>query len=56
MKFVAIGFAALAFAACATMGSRPMETAADAKFRAIYEAEWTWRQSLDPEDDEDTVE
>jgi uncharacterized protein (DUF885 family) len=56
MKFVAIGFAALAFAACATMGSRPMETAADAKFRAIYEAEWTWRQSLDPEDDEDTVD
>ncbi len=56
MKFVAIGFAALAFAACATMGGAPMETAADAKFRAIYEAEWTWRQSLDPEEDEDTVD
>lgn len=56
MKFVAIGFAAFAFAACATMGSGPMETAADATFRAIYEAEWGWRQSLDPEEDEDTVD
>jgi len=33
-----------------------METPADAKFRAIYETEWAWRQSLDPEDDEDTVD
>ncbi len=56
MKFVAIGFAAMTLAACATMGSGPMATGADAKFRAIYEAEWDWRQSLDPEEDEDSVD
>jgi len=56
MKFVTVGLAALAFAACTTMGGAPIETAADAKFRAIYETEWAWRQSLDPEDDEDTVD
>lgn len=56
MKFVAISFAALAIAACATMGGAPMETAADAKFRAIYETEWAWRQSDDQEPDEDSID
>lgn len=56
MKLVAMTVAAMALAACATVGGRAPESALDQKFRAIYEAEWTWRQNLEPEDDDDTVD
>ncbi len=56
MKRLAMGVAAMTLAACATIGGRPPESPADAKFRTIYESEWTWRQSLDPEEDDDTVD
>jgi len=44
----------VALSACASIAGAPHESAADARFRNIYETEWTWRNSLDPEDDEDT--
>jgi hypothetical protein len=40
--------------ACATLGGSPAESAADARFRAIYETEWEWRQASEPEEDSDT--
>jgi uncharacterized protein (DUF885 family) len=43
---------ALAVSACATLAPRD-ETAADAKFRAIYETEWAWRIALDPAGEDD---
>jgi uncharacterized protein (DUF885 family) len=43
--------------ACATMSGAPRASVADAKFRTIYETEWTWRNTLDPVgDDEDPDE
>ncbi len=56
MKRLAMGVAAMALAACATMGGRPPESMADGQFRSIYEAEWAWRLSLDPEEDDDTID
>jgi uncharacterized protein (DUF885 family) len=40
--------------ACASIAGAPHESSADVRFRAIYEAEWEWRNSLDPELDDDT--
>lgn len=45
-----------ATAACASLSSAPGESRADARFRAIYEAEWEWRQASEPEEDSDTPE
>lgn len=56
MKRAMAGLAMAVAAACATVGSPPSEHAEDAKFRAIYETEWAWRQSLDPQEDDDTVD
>ena len=54
MKSVLVGVAFGMLAACTTMSGSPGETAADASFRAIYEAEWEWRKTLDPEEDEES--
>lgn len=54
MKSVLAGVAFGVLAACATIGGNPEESAADARFRAIYEAEWDWRKTLDPEEDEES--
>jgi uncharacterized protein (DUF885 family) len=43
-----------ALSACATLGGAPAESAADARFRQIYETEWAWRQASEPEEDSDT--
>lgn len=53
MKRIIVGVAMMALAACATMGGAPGESAAEAKFRQIYETEWAWRQASEP-DDSDT--
>jgi uncharacterized protein (DUF885 family) len=44
----------LALSACATTPLARRETAEDARFRTIYEAEWAWRQSLGPQEEDDT--
>ncbi len=54
MKSVLVGVAFGMLAACTTMSGSPGETAADARFRAIYESEWEWRKTLDPEEDEES--
>lgn len=41
-------------AACTTLGSTPGELRADAQFRTIYEAEWAWRGTYDPQWDDAT--
>jgi uncharacterized protein (DUF885 family) len=43
-----------ALAACASPPLARRESAEDARFRAIYEAEWAWRQSLGPQEQDDT--
>jgi uncharacterized protein (DUF885 family) len=40
-------------AACAALPIGPRETSADQRFRAIYEAEWSWRKTIDPSDGEE---
>jgi uncharacterized protein (DUF885 family) len=45
---------ALTLSACATTPLARRETAEDARFRTIYQAEWTWRQSLGPQEEDDT--
>lgn len=54
MKSVLAGVAFGVLAACASIGGSPGESAADARFRAIYETEWAWRKTLDPEEDEES--
>ena len=54
MKSVLAGVTFGVLAACATIGGNPEESAVDARFRAIYEAEWDWRKTLDPEEDEES--
>ena len=44
----------LALSACATTPGAPRQTAEDVRFRAIYEAEWKWRTSLGPQEQDDT--
>jgi uncharacterized protein (DUF885 family) len=45
---------ALAVSACATpVAGTHRETTEDARFRAIYEAEWAWRTGLGPPEEED---
>ncbi|HVY90519.1 MAG TPA: DUF885 family protein [Hyphomonadaceae bacterium] len=53
MRFLFAAILAATLCACASMSATPHETAADAKFRAIYEKEWTWRTSLPSPDDDD---
>ena len=48
--------AAPAIAASATPAAGPAPTAADQKFKALYEREWAWRMKEFPGDDsEDTI-
>ena len=54
MKSVLAGVAFGVLAACTTIGGNAGESSADASFRAIYEAEWDWRKTLDPEEDEES--
>ena len=41
-------------AACATLTSAPGENRVDAQFRTIYETEWAWRGTYDPQWDDTT--
>jgi uncharacterized protein (DUF885 family) len=52
MKRLFFAAAIAGLTACTTLSGAP-ETAMDQRFRAIYEAEWDWRKSLDPNGDED---
>lgn len=52
---LAMGLAMMALAACAVMPERRTETAMDQTFRSIYETEWAWRQSLEPDDGDDAA-
>ncbi len=54
MKRILAAIALTTLAACATMSTAPGESAADARFRQIYETEWEWRQASEPEEDSDT--
>jgi len=51
MKRAILTLAIAGLAACTTFAGAP-ETAADQRFRAIYEAEWDWRKAIDPTDGE----
>lgn len=53
MKYLLLAVVAAGLSACAALPSAPAVTAADQSFRAIHEAEWSWRRSLDPADNED---
>lgn len=48
MKRAILALAFSGLAACATLAGDNPETAADQRFRAIYEAEWDWRKTIDP--------
>jgi len=54
MKRILVGVALGVLAACATAGGPLRESPADARLRAIYEAEWAWRTTLDPDADEES--
>ena len=54
MKRILVGVVLGVLAACATAGGPLRESPADARLRAIYEAEWAWRTTLDPEADEES--
>ena len=54
MKRILVGVAFGVLAACATAGGPLRESPADARLRAIYEAEWAWRTPLDPDADEES--
>jgi uncharacterized protein (DUF885 family) len=54
MKRVLAAATLMAMTACTTPSAATSESAADARFRQIYETEWAWRQATDLEDDSDT--
>jgi uncharacterized protein (DUF885 family) len=54
MKRFLAAAALVALSACATLNTAPHESAADARFRQIYETEWEWRQASEPEEDSGT--
>jgi uncharacterized protein (DUF885 family) len=53
MKRAFLAFALAGLTACASLPADLPATAADQRFRAIYEAEWDWRRTIDPTDGED---
>jgi uncharacterized protein (DUF885 family) len=53
MKRVILALAFASLAACTTLTGNNRETPTDRRFRAIYEAEWTWRKTIDPSDSEE---
>ncbi|RYZ11456.1 MAG: DUF885 family protein [Alphaproteobacteria bacterium] len=54
MKRVVLAAALAVIAGCTNIGSAPGEPAADAQFRSIYETEWAWRNTYDPQWDDAT--
>ncbi|MCF8508359.1 MAG: DUF885 family protein [Hyphomonadaceae bacterium] len=50
MKRVILAIAFVGLAACSSLPASNSETTADQRFRAIYEAEWDWRKTIDPAD------
>ncbi|RYY99661.1 MAG: DUF885 domain-containing protein, partial [Alphaproteobacteria bacterium] len=54
MKRVVLAAALAAIAGCTNIGSAPSGPATDAQFRSIYETEWAWRNTYDPQWDDAT--